>query len=143
MTGIYLITCKTTFVGYVGQSRHIEKRWYVHHKRFSPSLFNYQVLEECNRNSLDEREKHWIAECQTIAPLGFNLRDGGQGDKWYSSMVTRKGTKLGKRTKETKMNMTTEHVNNKQLTCPHCSKSGQARNMYRWHFNNCRNNNGL
>lgn len=25
------------------------------------------------------------------------------------------------------------------LTCPHCGKSGKKGNMYRWHFNNCKN----
>lgn len=25
------------------------------------------------------------------------------------------------------------------LTCPHCNKSGKKGNMYRWHFDNCKN----
>lgn len=28
------------------------------------------------------------------------------------------------------------------ITCPHCSKSGAGNSMKRWHFNNCRENNG-
>lgn len=30
----------------------------------------------------------------------------------------------------------------KQLTCPHCNKTGGDGAMLRWHFSNCRNNNG-
>ena len=25
-----------------------------------------------------------------------------------------------------------------KINCPHCNKAGQASNMYRWHFNNCK-----
>lgn len=79
MTGIYLITCKTTAVGYVGLSVNIKRRWWRHWKRFNPELFNYEVLEECSKELLREREKYWIRECGTLAPLGFNMTDGGQG----------------------------------------------------------------
>ena len=31
-------------------------------------------------------------------------------------------------------------LNNSTLECPHCKKSGQYRNMMRWHFNRCKLN---
>jgi len=94
MTGIYLITCKITAVGYVGLSINIKKRWRQHKKRFNPELFNYEVLEECSKELLGEREKHWIVECGTLAPLGFNETTGGQGGSGVHGGKARKGKTL-------------------------------------------------
>lgn len=32
------------------------------------------------------------------------------------------------------------HTNLKTFVCPHCETSGVGRNMFRWHFNNCKKN---
>ena len=41
--------------------------------------FALKVIEEIPAEDLDEAEKFWIAFCQTKAPNGYNLTDGGEG----------------------------------------------------------------
>lgn len=38
--------------------------------------FNFQILEECKREELDERERYWIVELGTLSPGGYNLKQG-------------------------------------------------------------------
>lgn len=79
MIGIYKITSPSGKV-YIGQSINIEERWKCH--RHCPSsigkkLHNsylkyghnkhiYEVLEECNMNSLNIREEYWIFKYNSI-----------------------------------------------------------------------------
>jgi hypothetical protein len=42
-------------------------------------MFSYEVLEECAKELLTERERHHINACGTLYPLGFNLSKGGGG----------------------------------------------------------------
>lgn len=41
--------------------------------------FQCQILEEVDNSLLDEREKYWIEKKNTIAPNGYNIDIGGQG----------------------------------------------------------------
>lgn len=79
MQGIYLITNTITGARYVGQSIDIERRWTEHRtpnasfknkskrfiddiKQYGISNFKFEVLEECERGKLLERERYWIGE---------------------------------------------------------------------------------
>ena len=42
------------------------------------------------------------------------------------------------KTKSNTENMHFHIMNSAQLTCPHCNKTGQYRNMKRWHFDKCK-----
>ena len=77
--GIYLITCKITCRGYVGQSINIERRWKQHHKRFNPAYFKYEILEVCAPDELCAREKFHVQDQNTVRPYGFNGTIGGNG----------------------------------------------------------------
>lgn len=90
--GIYLIECKSTGRKYVGQSRNIRKRWSCHRKeRFDIELFDYQILEECRIEMLDERECFYIQVLDSLAPSGFNVKRGGQGwDMIFTDEVRKK-----------------------------------------------------
>jgi len=90
--GIYLITCKSSGRKYVGQSRNIRKRWSCHRKeRFAIELFDYQILEECAIEMLDERECFYIQALNTLEPSGFNVKRGGQGwDMIFTDEVRKK-----------------------------------------------------
>lgn len=75
--GIYKITNIQNQMSYVGQSVNISDRWKQHIKRgvgaetptrnklytammeIGPETFTFEILEECPRNKLDEREKYW------------------------------------------------------------------------------------
>jgi len=79
-TGIYKITCKETRQCYIGQSKHIERRWTFHHKRFPPQLFNYEILVTCPVADLNELEILMIETFDSHAN-GFNKTIGGTSIK--------------------------------------------------------------
>ena len=75
MIGIYKITNKINNHSYIGQSRNIEKRWsnHIYHdksrdeyplyrafKKYGLENFNFEILEECSLNKLNEREQYYI-----------------------------------------------------------------------------------
>ena len=88
MTGIYKITNKLNGKIYVGQSVDIHRRWAEHKKnskdKNKTSLlyqamradgienFSFEIIEECSKESLNEREKYWINEYNTIEN-GYNM----------------------------------------------------------------------
>lgn len=91
MVGIYKITNKINQKSYIGQSVNIESRWLTHKhdshnielKQDIESLglcnFTFEVLEECEANELDIKEKYWIAYFDSFYN-GYNKTLGGSGD---------------------------------------------------------------
>ena len=103
MVGIYLITNKVNGKVYVGQSVDIHRRWIEHlrsgqpdkypnkherdantplHKamaKYGVENFQIEILEECSKEQLDERERFWIQNKHSfIDEEGYNLSLGGQ-----------------------------------------------------------------
>ena len=95
--GIYKIENKINGKIYIGQSINITERWYQHkydavreerlaynsiiHKAFRKygiENFSFEILEECPSEDLDEKERYWIQELNTIQPNGYNIMPGGQ-----------------------------------------------------------------
>ena len=95
MIGIYKITNKTNGKCYIGQSQNIELRWRAHkHKylnkndtTYSSKLyramrahgienFDFSVIEECDVNSLKEREIYYISQYDSLKN-GYNMTPGG------------------------------------------------------------------
>lgn len=90
--GIYVVTNTITGEQYVGQSRNIAVRWLQHManslnskktqklyeaiRKYGITNFSFQILEECNKEELSEREKYWIAELDTYN-TGYNRTLGG------------------------------------------------------------------
>lgn len=79
MIGIYKITNKTNNHSYIGQSVQIETRWNNHKiaafnpndkayeyplyrafRKYGIENFNFEVIEECSRDQLNEKENYWI-----------------------------------------------------------------------------------
>lgn len=97
MIGIYKITNKINNKSYIGQSINIEQRWKTHKtspfnkncvhynclfykaiRKYGIDNFIFEVLEECEKNRLNEREIYWIAYYQTHnKKYGYNMTDGG------------------------------------------------------------------
>lgn len=91
MTGIYKITNKTTGECYIGQSVNIHNRWEQHRRnavakakvrkyalyrdmrRYGINNFAFEVLEECSKFKLDEREQYWIIYYSKLGHL-YNLK---------------------------------------------------------------------
>ena len=95
MTGIYKYTNKKNGKIYIGRSVNIAKRKWEHLNKPSPysyfdltlkkigeEAFDFEVIEECERNELKEREKYWIAyyNCCVLDNRegGYNLTHGGE-----------------------------------------------------------------
>lgn len=108
MTGIYKITNRESGLSYIGKSKNIERRWQEHksdsfcseekweknkrgeqtyfHKalrKYGENAFDWEIIEECSENQLNEREQFWISYYHTWIhdPLcnGYNLTKGGDG----------------------------------------------------------------
>ena len=91
MIGIYLITNIQNGMRYVGQSRHIEKRFIQHmvdDKKLNTKLgkdiqeygaknFTLTILEECDLKELDNKERFWINKLNTY-PNEYNMTPGGR-----------------------------------------------------------------
>lgn len=92
-TGIYKITEISSGKCYVGQAANLADRWKQHIKRgvgadaptrnklypamiaAGPENFTFEVVEECDRSRLDEREKYWT-DYFKAQEFGFSIRKG-------------------------------------------------------------------
>jgi group I intron endonuclease len=105
MTGIYLITNTHNGKSYVGQSSDITRRWKQHTQSLpaEPPVsliqcafykyglrqqvsqpgeyqgFVFEILEECRREDLNERELHWIGKLEpqynvALSPANPDIR---------------------------------------------------------------------
>lgn len=91
VSGIYKITEISTGKCYVGQSVNIAERWKQHIKRgvgaetptqnklypamreIGPENFTFEIIEKCNKASLDEREDYWQDYFQA-KEFGFSIK---------------------------------------------------------------------
>lgn len=88
MIGIYKITKKSNGKSYIGQSNDIKRRINEHQakrdlaidqaiQKYGIDAFDYEVLEECSLEELDEKEKYWIQYFNTYKGFGYNCNEGG------------------------------------------------------------------
>jgi group I intron endonuclease len=94
--GIYKIEQKDNHKVYIGQSVNIERRWRRHintsfnensrdgntefHRSIqknSITAFNWDIVEVCSIEELNDKEKFWIKEYNSITPYGYNYTYGG------------------------------------------------------------------
>lgn len=94
--GIYKITNTINNKIYIGQSVHIEKRWYDERRRafdetaieydyprsrafrkYGLDHFLFEIIEECTVDLLNEREQYYIKLYNSVVPYGYNLTLGG------------------------------------------------------------------
>lgn len=86
---IYCITNGINGKKYIGQTiQKFSKRWrrhlcsghalYLAIQKYGKENFSFEILEETdNIEKLNDLEKKWIAELNTISPNGYNLTSGG------------------------------------------------------------------
>ena len=48
-------------------------------RKYGSSNFKFRVIEECNDDKIDEREKHYIEKYNTCDGIGYNCTYGGEG----------------------------------------------------------------
>lgn len=87
--GIYKIENLINHKCYIGQSINIEFRFQKHknasdnfliHKAFKKygiENFSFTIIEECSKKELDEKEKFWIKQYNSLTPNGYNMIPGG------------------------------------------------------------------
>lgn len=92
MIGIYKIENLINGKVYIGQSVHIERRWQEHCmdsaqsiisdaiKKYGVENFSFEVLKECPIEELDELEKAYIKEYDSLVPFGYNVDSGGSSN---------------------------------------------------------------
>ena len=112
MVGIYKITNNQNGKVYIGQSTSIQQRWIAHRNRpfnsnstqynsplyrairkYGLENFSFEVLDECDKDELDEKEIYYISLFNSANPeFGYNLTNGGQGTTTsdYYSVLTSK-----------------------------------------------------
>lgn len=103
MIGIYLITNKINGKKYIGQSINIKKRFAEHLRSGQPEKYSHKnerdintpihlamqkygiqnfsltILEECDKQQLDDRERYWISYYKSNEKqFGYNVLLGGQ-----------------------------------------------------------------
>lgn len=89
--GIYKITNKINNKCYIGQSVHIERRWTEHClpssnslianaiKKYGKENFNFEILENCFIEELNDLEEYYIQQYNTITPFGYNVLSYQEG----------------------------------------------------------------
>lgn len=112
ISGIYCIENSITGKKYIGQSRNINDRWYKHKSELNHNVhdndylqnawnkygeenFRFYILDQCDENDLDEKEKYYIELHDTLnREHGYNLKSGGQnGGAKASEYVRQKQSK--------------------------------------------------
>lgn len=95
--GIYIIRNDINNKVYIGQSININKRIQEHFwkatcqkdpsynsilhnaiRKYGKSHFSWEILEKCDAMLLDEKEKYYIQQFNSITPNGYNILSGGQ-----------------------------------------------------------------
>ena len=113
MGRIYKVTNLINGHIYIGQTKYsIRRRWkkhisdsydekksninsYLHSaiKKYGADNFKIELVEECEDDSLNERERFWISTLKSYVgfkdSVGYNLTLGGEGVKKYNSKVFR------------------------------------------------------
>jgi len=73
---------------YVGRDKHNNPNYigsgvllHLAIKKYGKENFQKEILEECENDILDDREKFWIKELRSQDPLiGYNIANGGHND---------------------------------------------------------------
>ena len=87
--GIYKIENLTNHKIYIGQSIEIEKRFVAHKnskdnfaihqaiQKYGIENFSFEIIEECSKEELDDKECFWISHFNSLVPFGYNMIEGG------------------------------------------------------------------
>lgn len=159
---IYKITNLLTNKSYVGKhvTKNINDKYMGSGKVLKQSLKKYgidnfikEIIEECeNEDIMNQREIFWISQLNTFLPNGYNINVGGKGGDNFTHNPNKELIRLKIiESKRNNPNLFSEDTKKKMsetrkgksisptysVTCPYCDKTGDKRNMVRWHFDNC------
>lgn len=103
---IYKLTNGINGLGYVGATKNFKRRMGEHHwskckalvdkaiHKYGWENFTAEVIEVCDAEIAEERERYWIKELNTLEPNGYNCTTGGnKGTKFTSNLSMRLSAK--------------------------------------------------
>jgi len=136
---IYRITHKESFKSYIGQTiTSLEKRWkehvksgskcrYLSHalKKYGENAFELKLICICFDEDLDRFEQEYIKKYNTLAPNGYNLREGGNGGKLHQDTKNKISDTLKDKYAKQKIKPTKAFLG-KKLTAEHRAKISQS-----------------
>ena len=63
---------------------------YLHRamNKYGVNNFSFEVIEEIENSLLNEREQYWIEKRNSLAPNGYNMTKGGEGNIGFSRTQT-------------------------------------------------------
>lgn len=94
-TGIYKIENLLNGKVYIGQSIHIERRWQQHCQpsansaianaiqKYGKENFSFQIIEECDESSLNQKEAYYIKQFNSLVPNGYNIEEKTDNGNCY------------------------------------------------------------
>lgn len=94
-TGIYKIENLLNGKVYIGQSIHIERRWQQHCQysansviakaiqKYGKENFSFQIIEECDKSSLNQKEAFYIKQFNSLVPNGYNIEEKQENSSCY------------------------------------------------------------
>lgn len=109
--GIYKIENLINHKVYIGQTIDIKTRWFHHktatdnfiiHKAFKKyglDNFSFNILEECSKDELNNKEIYYINKYNSLVPNGYNMIEGGSN-----------GAALAKRKKVNQYSLNGEYI---------------------------------
>ena len=163
---IYKIVNKINGKIYIGQTVNPYRRWYDHRyegkqdkhryqshlynamKKYGVDNFYFEIIEECDKDIIDERERFWILELNTLSPNGYNIAIGGKklfGE--YNPFYGKTHTKETKKILSEKHKGIYDGENNPMYGKHHTDETKEKikqknieKGMYEYHSNRMMNN---
>lgn len=96
MVGIYKFTNRITGEVYIGKSTNVQRRYNSHKTKSNPNNkwyndslfhqaisqygfenFDFEVVEECEKEELNDKEVYYISHYNSVYPKGYNISVGG------------------------------------------------------------------
>ena len=146
-SGIYCIKNTTTGKMYIGFSadvegrrkkhysdlikgRHVNKHLQSSWNEYGENAFCFYIIEECDKDILEDREIYYIKKLNTTSPNGYNLTGGGEGNKNPTPETRIKmgnGNRGRKLSDEWKANMSISKIGNSNNLGKHHSAETKER----------------
>lgn len=152
MIGIYKITNIVNQKCYIGQSIDIQARWTKHlsvyNKQSTPdyelyramnkygiSNFTFEIVEECDKQSLNEREIYWIQYYDSFNN-GYNMTIGGTACNGTNDKIVYQYDLNGELINKYKSAHEAARANNIQFTniCKVCRGERKTAGGYNWSY---------
>ena len=63
-------------------------------RKYGLENFTLSVIEECQEEDLDKKERYWINQLNSLVPNGYNILEGGQSNRSYATFCKKCGKQM-------------------------------------------------